>query len=150
MENLKECLIFFIYKHSKRISRTKLFKLVYLSDVLSYAKRGRTITGVDYVYYDYGPWSPLFYDALRSIKNIAEERVSLTSRGDPSYIYRAAAPRYRVEHLSTEDLEILKQIDAEWGNRSLRAVLDAAYSSPPFVDAKYGDILDFGKISRSR
>lgn len=150
MEILKECLIYFVYKHSGRIGRTKLFKLVYLSDVLSYAKRGKTITGIDYVYYDYGPWSPLFYDALDLTKGIIQERVSLTSRGDPSYIYRTAAPRYRFEHLSEEDLEILKQIDTEWGNRSLRAVLSAVYSSPPFADAKYGDTLDFDKISQSR
>ena len=149
MEKLKECLIYFIHKHSKRIGRTKLFKLVYLSDVLSYAKTGKTITGVEYVYYDYGAWSPAFYDALRSIKDKVSERVSLTFLGDRSYMYEATAPRYRFEHLSKEDLEVLKQIDAEWGNRSLRAVLDAAYSSPPFVDAKYGDILDFSKISRS-
>jgi hypothetical protein len=48
LEKLKECLIFFVFRHSGRIQRTKLIKLVYLADVLSYQKRAKTITGVDY------------------------------------------------------------------------------------------------------
>ena len=66
LEKLSECLIFFVFRHSGRIQRTKLIKLVYLADMLSYQRRGRIITEIDYIYYDYGPWSPIFYGALES------------------------------------------------------------------------------------
>jgi len=150
-EKLKECLIFFVFRYSGRIQRTKLIKLVYLADVLSYRRRKKTITGVDYIYYDYGPWSSDFYDALESTPEIAE-KLGFTPFGDVQYTYvqytyRGTVPEYKFKHLIDEEVELLKEVDAEWGNRPLKAILEKVYSSPPFAESTFGELIDFSKAT---
>lgn len=146
VEKLKECLVFFVFRHSGRIQRTKLIKLVYLADVLSYKRRGTTITGVDYIYYDYGPWSQVFYDALESTPEIAE-KLGLTPFGDVQYTYRGTVSKYQPKCLGTDERELLEEIDAEWGNRPLKAILEKVYSSPPFAESSFGEVIDFSKAT---
>jgi hypothetical protein len=106
---------------------------------------GQTITGVDYISYDYGPWTPDFYLALEGVEEI-REKIGLTSFGDIRYDYAGAVPEYRVQHLSKDELRILEQVNSEWGNASLRRILDYVYSTPPFVNTGFGERIDFSKI----
>lgn len=144
LDKLKECLIYFVFRHSRNIQRTKLFKLVYLADLLSYQRRGRTITEVDYISYDYGPWSPLFYTALEEAPEIAE-RLGVSSFGDISYTYRGTVTQYEFKHLASEDVELLKEIDEQWAKRNLRDILNEVYSTPPFKATHFGEVIDFSK-----
>ncbi len=141
-EKLKECLVYFVLKHSGKIQRTKLVKLVYLSDLLSYQKRGETITGISYISYDHGPWSQSFYEGFEETPEITE-RIGVTSLGDICYTYCGAVPKYEYKYLATADIQLLQEIDEKWGNRSLKDVLAYAYDTKPFKASKFGEGIDF-------
>ena len=45
------------------VSKTKLLKLLYLADIEHFRTSGETLTGFDWIFYWYGPWSS-DYDQL--------------------------------------------------------------------------------------
>lgn len=144
LDKLKECLVYFALKHSRKIQRTQLVKLVYLSDLLSYQSHGHTITGIEYISYDHGPWSQLFYSALEGTPEITE-RMGITAFGDICYTYSGTIPEYKYKHLTISDISILEEIDKKWGNRRLKNILDYTYSTEPFKASRFGERIDFSK-----
>jgi uncharacterized protein YwgA len=44
-------------------NKTKLLKLLYLADIEHFRKHGETLSGFDWIFYLYGPWSAE-YDSL--------------------------------------------------------------------------------------
>lgn len=72
------------------VSRTQLVKLAYLTDREYFKDHQKTLTGIDYILYFYGPYSHDFKIVLNSLKhkNILEEKydgvsyhISLTKKG---------------------------------------------------------------------
>jgi len=142
INKLKDCLFFFIRQHSASIGRTKLVKLVYLADVLSYQKYGKTLTGLNYIFYDYGPWAVEFYSALESLPMVKENK-GLTSFGDLKYHYEETGQPYTFTGLNQAEIAILEKIDQEWGGKRLREILRYVYNNLPLAASSQGEIIDF-------
>jgi uncharacterized phage-associated protein len=141
LDKLRDCLAFFVYRHSGHLNRTKLLKLVYLADAEAACALGKTITGAEYISYDHGPWFPEFYRALETTPHILE-RQALTVFGDRQYMYERRAALFQPSSLSQEEVRILEQIDRAWGDRRLRAILNHIYSSSPFAGTPWGEKVD--------
>ncbi|MEX0783076.1 MAG: Panacea domain-containing protein [Dehalococcoidia bacterium] len=130
--------ITYVVEHSPRPpGRTLLQKLLYLSDVESVRRTGRSVTGLDYIAYDHGPWLPQLYDALALAENLRERRY-LWSRGQ-GYEYElapGARPRYSL--LTDEDRQVLQSIASTWGRRPLEDVLAHVYEQSPYEGTPFG------------
>ena len=57
-------------------NRTKLLKLLYLSDIEHFRGARETVTGFDWLFYLYGPWAREYDELLTSLKR----RASLGSK----------------------------------------------------------------------
>src|SRR5437879_4243988 len=49
-------------------NKTKLLKLLYLADIEHFRATGETLTGFDWIYYLYGPWTPEYDDLLKQLE----------------------------------------------------------------------------------
>src|SRR5690348_15440932 len=49
------------------VGKTKLLKLLYLSDIEYFRVFRRTLTGFDWRFYLYGPWAPQFDEILQRL-----------------------------------------------------------------------------------
>jgi hypothetical protein len=71
----------------KEVFRTEMFKLTYLLDDLSYQHDGVTLTGLDYLWYHYGP---------NAVDDGVKKRLdSLTKRRLARYRETLVPPDYR-------------------------------------------------------
>lgn len=57
-DKLRDVIYYLINKLGFIESRTKLVKLIYLTDVKATSALGRTITGLKYIYHFYGAYAP--------------------------------------------------------------------------------------------
>src|ERR1017187_7831021 len=48
-------------------NKTKLLKLMYLADIENYRATGETLTGFDWIFYLYGPWSTEYDTLLKQL-----------------------------------------------------------------------------------
>ena len=129
------------------VYRTALVKLVYLVDYI-YAQHshGRTITGFQYVWDDFGPNAVhnaivKRADVLESSGQITIQR-GATPAGSSKYVYEATANAAN-DALDDELAEIILQdVVRAYGGLRWSEIVMAAKETRPFKKAKQGDPLD--------
>ncbi len=137
-DKLRSAIFYFVKQLGEIDSRIKLVKLIYLADLEAKQKLGRTITGIEYVYHFYGPYSP----------EIIEEAVEMNGE----YIVEAYNPLFdRYEYyplvdfdikLSDEELKILDEVIKKYGNANTTRIEEIAYETEPMKKAKPGEVLE--------
>jgi hypothetical protein len=126
-----------------------LLKYLFLADV-AHAERndGETVTGIDWQFYRFGPWS---LDALRAIEGAtssigANERTFSSAHRDDNRRWKIE-DRDRAEDLRSSSLPIyvkgrLRSAVREFGNDT-SGLLHHVYSTAPMLRAAPTDLLDF-------
>jgi uncharacterized phage-associated protein len=64
-EKLINSIIYFL-KNTKNCGKTKLFKLLYYLDFMHFRETGRSVTGLDYYAWDFGPVPKKLYDEINN------------------------------------------------------------------------------------
>jgi hypothetical protein len=144
---LNAILEFFVHRHSGDVATTKLVKLTYLADLLAVKKLGRPISDVDYIYYDHGPWSRIFHDALDENHKLIARR-GWNPFGSPAAYYEFGGDAPDLSPLSESEREILRETDQRWGRLGLNRILDEVYSHEPFTSADFGGAIDLERVNR--
>ena len=140
-----------VRERSGSVNRTKLLKLLYLADIEHYRKFGETLTGFDWTFHLFGPWTAE-YDALLAdlerrdaivmeawrVADRDGARINLRDGRDLNIVIRDTDELYRIQH----------QVDT-WNDRSLSDLLDYVYfETEPMDGAVSGERLRFEKVNR--
>jgi hypothetical protein len=129
------------------IYRTHLVKLAYLADYTYARHTGRTISGLQYVYDNYGPNAEgneivKQADRLKTVGLIAMGRGS-TPNGNSRYLYQAdTGPEVTLGDELAE--KIVGDVVRAYGALYWRDVVVASKKTKPFERAKRGDRLAIG------
>lgn len=126
---------------NKPTPRTKLVKLVYLLDNMFYEYWGRTLTGLDYVWDEYGPnavdnaivtQTNELTDSLLSMRRV------ITSYFNIGYLYELREPNMQSLPFQISDLEMdfIKEIVTLYGDMNVPQIKAAAKKTAPFRTAK--------------
>jgi len=137
---------------SRPIYRTALVKLVYLVDYIYAQHTGRTLTGFEYVWDDYGPNAVgnkivKGADRLHSAKGMITIDKGLTPSGNAKYQYHLAREARKSELRDELGERIIKDVIMSYGNLNWAAIVRAAKATPPVMQAKPGDRLDLAPDS---
>jgi len=132
-------------------NRTKLLKLLYLADIEHFRATGETLTGFDWIFYLYGPWTAEYDELLTQLERegavrlepwaasgIEGERVTTLARVPLERVIASADVFFRTRrHVDT------------WADRSVPRLLDYVYfETEPMQDAAKMERLDFKKLSK--
>lgn len=122
--------------------RTRLVKLLYLTELEYFRRTGRRLTSADWRFHHFGPYASTLVPYLGNpnIEGIDALLAQLISKDQPSTAQR--------DH----DLEAAAaDVVHEWGDADLNALLDYVYfDTEPMQAAKRGEMLDFTTVSRER
>jgi len=152
-QNLIVALINAIRERGGSPTKTKLLKFLYLADLSSYRAAGKTVTGFDWIFFHYGPWTYEYDQVLSEMQHlISSERVPLLQDEGEAEIFETSEvvdleevlPSYEAVH------ELDLALDA-FANRSLAEILDYVYfETEPMEDAIRDSELDFSKVEVGR
>ena len=134
--------------------KTKLVKLLYLIDVEDYRRFGRSLSGLEWVYYHYGPYAFDIDGALSEMSlDVPSESIE-TRRGVSAIVFKPSRdlnPDLGRHVESNHELRLVNRVINSWALTDLNALLNHVYFyTEPMRDAHRGDVLDFSKIDRSR
>jgi hypothetical protein len=131
--------------------KTKLVKLIYIIDVENYRRRSRTLSGLTWLFYHYGPCSFEIDTALAQLSlDIPQEEVT-TQAGRTAVAFRPSKDLHSGldPSISRAEKLVIDRVLHEWGTVELNPLLDYVYFyTEPMKDAQRGDLLDFFKIQR--
>ncbi len=147
---LKNVLTYILYKIRNirpTIGRTRVIKLLYLSDLIARARIGKKITNIKYQYYFYGPYSKRIVEELEdfSSKKIVEDYKYRTNSGI-AHDYRitdegAKKVEAIFDDIPEEQKKIIDEVVKKYGNIRLDKLLDVVYSTKPMKEHSPGDAL---------
>ena len=135
------------------VTKTKLFKYLYLIDVEWYRHKQCLFTGFQWIFYHYGPWSQdceNLYSQLRSSDDI---QVKPGTRSDIETDFVQTSEPVELDKAIDDFLMegIVRNIVDTWADRQLGDMLDYVYfRTEPMDDAERGKSLDFSKIEIER
>ncbi|UCH00855.1 MAG: SocA family protein [Deltaproteobacteria bacterium] len=140
-EKLKTIIFSIVKRLPHNITRTKLVKLLYLIDLYYARVKSRSLTGLTYRSYYFGPYSGEIINAINQLKGYEIEEYSNTSLdGREYYLYRPGMnPRWEVPPaLEYEEERVIDQVVSEHGNKSLDEILRYVYNTEPYKNCKKG------------
>lgn len=121
------------------LTRTRLVKLLYLLDVERIRSRREPVTGVNWVFFHYGPYAFELIDTLEQMEG--SELVAQSWRG--SILYRAAPGAPDGEDWISATRRSVDSVIARYAALGTDELLDYVYfETGPMVEAERGEPLD--------
>ena len=134
-------------------AKTKLVKLLYLVDVENYRRSRRTLSGLHWYFYHYGPYAFEIDDALDELSLDVPQESIKTGSGHNAIVFRPdRSMRSRLgEFVGTPELRLVDRVIQKWAETELNPLLNHVYFyTEPMADAERGEPLDFSTIQRHR
>jgi len=133
------------------VTKTKLFKYLYLVDVEWYRQKQCQYTGFQWIFHHYGPWSQDCEELYSQLRRTGDIHVQEGTHPDLETEFVRSSDRVDLEK-AIDDLRlesIVRKIVDTWADRRLGDMLDYVYfRTEPMESAERGKALDFSKIER--
>lgn len=132
------------------VHRTKLVKLVYLIDELFYEHFGRTMTGLRYMWDDFGP-NAIGNAIVKETDRLARRGIvhidpRPNSWGETSYLYSLEQGKAGLAgELSEAEHYVIRDVIAHYGRHSVRDIVKVSKQTDPFKNAQQYSVLRMKK-----
>lgn len=124
------------------LTRTKLVKLVYLSDVLNLIETERLLTGIRYGNHAYGPYSDHIIETVDELDDKDVIVVPLETDRGRAYDHDPYRPVSLSERLTEEQVERVQRVLELFGDIDTTALTEYVVQRPEVVETeKYGTII---------
>lgn len=119
-ERAYNAVLWLLHQHSGTLNRLKLVKLVFLADLQHLSLYGRPIVGGHYFAMEHGPVASEMFDDIRC------RNINVPFECVPPYEVKANA-LVDEEHLSESDIEVLREVNAKYGDMDRFALRDLTH-----------------------
>lgn len=119
--------------------KVKLMKLLWYADVLSFKKRGHSITGLVYQALPMGA-VPIAHDSIIDLKGVPCEEVDM---GETYAYHFKLQSNVKFTNLTDEDVTILEQVIEKLGKMSKRDIVDYMHMESAYINTLPRDIISF-------
>jgi hypothetical protein len=113
-------------------------KLLYFVDLRSHERIGQGITGLDWVWYSFGPFDRSVYEVIDDLE-VHDEivvQVGSTYYGSPEYKISLGPNAGYYQVLSENEIDVVDQIASELGHLAPRQLARRSYQTQPMLKAQ--------------
>ena len=150
MERVYTTIVAVLQALGKPVHRTKLVKLVYLIDELYHEHFGRTLTGLSYMWDDFGPnavGNAIVKEADRlALKGIVHIDPQPNYYGETSYLYSLEPKKGGLaEKLSESERYVIRDVVTHYAKYGVRDIVRIAKQTESFKNTKQYSLLKMKK-----
>jgi len=146
-EKLKSIVLFILERADNKdipIGKTRLVKLLYLLDVEIYKLSKKTLTGLEWIFFKYGPYALEIEGFLDKIGVMEQDMHIGKGRFFSRLITEIDEEDIKVD---IETKSVIEKLIEEWGTADLNELLDYVYfETEPMLSAEFSQRLDFSTI----
>ncbi len=135
------------------VHRTKLVKLIYLADTIFYEHFGKTITGLDYMWDDFGP-NAISNAIVKEAAKLAQQdyvsmKVGESIYGSENYMYSSGHKKLEIaeEFLSPLERQVIRDVVERYRGYSITQIVAASKRTDPFKTARQYEVLKMNQSS---
>lgn len=146
-EKFKEMLIYILTKFRKHgLPKTKLAKLLYLSDFSHYYTHLESMSNVYYKCQEYGPLADPFYE---TVEDMAEQgKIHIDILGEGAQMISLSKSEFVNEFplLSTEEIKEIDDICNKWASASSKEIINFTHNQKPWMACRPNEIIPYDLI----
>ena len=149
-EKYKQMILAFL-RMSKSVTKTKLAKLVYLSDFAWFYNHLQSMSGMQYRKIKYGPVPDAYFRALDELeeegkividrKNTDGKEVIIISESDSNN-------KQRLENISADETVLMKEIHKKWKDKKTAEIVNFTHNQLPYLMADDEEIVSYALITQ--
>jgi len=141
----KNAILFFAKKvQNGTLGKLKLMKLLYYLDFDFFEKYGRSVTGDEYLRFEYGPVPHM---GEKILKQMSGKEIRITKRkiadGINDQIHIEAVKDFDVNVFTKEELLMLEEISVKWEKFTGTEMKNASHGEAPWIATKPDGIIDY-------
>lgn len=132
-----------LYLSQNTILKTKLLKELFYCDFISYKNIGKSITGLEYKKYQFGP-VPRNYEQILN-KLIQSKSISLNIIIDSDYECNqiSSIEKPNTKDFAKEELDIINRVIKYFKNYSSKKIVDYSHKEKAFTDTKENNLISY-------
>lgn len=141
----RNAILFFAQKiQNGTLGKLKLMKLLYFLDFDFFEKYGRSITGDEYLRFEYGPVPRM---GEKILKEMGDKEIKITKRkiaaGLNDQLHIEALKDFDVNVFTKEELLMLEEVADKWERFTGAEMKNASHGEAPWIATKPNDVIDY-------
>jgi transcriptional regulator with XRE-family HTH domain len=136
------CLKFGGDSRDGKITKTKLAKLVYLSDFVCFYRCKQPISGVTYKHIHQGPVADEYFRAIDDLFNVG--LIAIKPSGTALMI--SPNEEGEIDMLRDKEISLIKEICLKWRDKSTTSIVEFTHQQCPWRDSEAGDLIAYETI----
>jgi len=128
-EKLINSIIYFL-KNTNNCGKTKLFKLLYYLDFMHFRETGRSITGLNYYAWDFGPVPKSLFNEMENPSADLEKSIFIpqkTDKNDKSFVEIKTKKKFDDKYFTKRELRILENVAFIFKDAKAEDIMEASH-----------------------
>jgi len=149
-EKYKQMILAFL-RLNKSVTKTKLAKLVYLSDFAWFYNHLKSMSGMQYRKIKYGPVPDAYFRALDELEE--EGKIVITCKNSDSkemHIINESErnKKQKLLDISSDEEILMKEINKKWKDKKTAEIVNITHNQLPYLMADNEEIVSYALITQ--
>ena len=146
-EKFKQMLVYILSKFEKRgLTKTKLAKLLYLSDFYHYYNHFDSISHVLYKCKEYGPLAEPFLEVVEDMYEKGELHIDVLEEGAQMFTLSKSFSKTSLNRLSDEEKKEIDMVCDKWKNANSKELVNFTHKQKPWMACRENEIIPYDLI----
>lgn len=146
-KKFKQMLVYILCKFNRRgLPKTKLAKLLYLSDFAHYYTHFESMSNVLYKCKDYGPLAEPFLETIDDMYENGELHIDTLSEGAQMVAISKSVSSNDFSLLSAEEKKEMDKICEKWIDANSKEIVNFTHNQKPWMACRPGEIIPYDLI----
>jgi len=133
---------------NRKITKTKLAKLLYLADFTWFYNKLESMSGMQYRKNHYGPVPDMYFRALDELEENGAIIINRTADGPILISENKTMQKKKLEQINAKELDLIKKISAKWQNKKTGEIVAFTHSQLPYKICEENEIIPYGLITQ--
>jgi uncharacterized phage-associated protein len=143
-EKLINAIIYFV-RNTKNCGKTKLMKLLYFLDFIHFKQTGKSVTGMDYYAWDFGPVPAQVWEELKGGMGAdMKEAIIVSQKGDFHHVQ--PKKKFCDQFFTNRELKILEQVSFIFRDATTNEMVELTHLENTPWDKTLKEQGEFAKI----
>lgn len=131
-----------------KITKTKLAKIVYLSDFARFYETFQSISGMEYRKISYGPVPDSYFRAIEELFEDGQIEIKTTDNGAMLISETRGGKKTRLSLLNKDEQELMESIAKKWKNKKTSEIVSFTHNQLPYFLCRDNEIIPYELITQ--
>ncbi|MCX6712296.1 MAG: helix-turn-helix domain-containing protein [Candidatus Vogelbacteria bacterium] len=146
-EKYKQMILAFL-RSEKKITKTKLAKLLYFADFGWFYYHLESMSGMQYRKIKYGPVADTYFRIIDEMFDNGEINITQTKDGAMLIAETRSGAKIDLGEIDKEEEKLIKDIDKKWQGKKTAEIVDFSHKQFPYLYAEDNEIVSYGLFTQ--